>query len=302
MKPRQIPSYSLATYAAPGIAELGIYVDRFEVLETQLTRLPGMHRHEHFELFWLRGPAVHVNDFESYSLPADPPSLILVSPGQMHFWQGTEAIKGTMIAFTAAFFDGREPPPSALLDYGFVHRTAFPPVLRADAQLIAEIEPLLTRCESEFAAREERWAEIIRASLHSLLASVQRACQRLAPDSPATRTSQRLLQRFHAQIEVAFRTETSVSAYARALGISAGHLNDTVRELTGGSAGELIRARIVLEARRLLSHSRLSVSEIAYHLGFEDPSYFSKLFRKATGRAPADFRATFRENNPSARE
>ena len=303
MKSPQVPSYSLATYpASSAIAEQGIFVERFEVLENQLKRPAGVHRHEHFELFWLRGPAVHVNDFERYALPADRPSFILVSPGQMHFWEGTEAIRGTLISFSESFFAGREPPPSTLPDHGFVHRTAYPPVLTADKRLVAETGPLIARCEREFAAREERWAEIVRASLHILLAGVQRAFQRSAPVPPAAQKSRRILQRLQARIETQFRTQASVAAYVCDLGISAGHLTDTVRELTGGTAGELIRARVLLEARRLLFHSELSVSEIAYHLGFEDPSYFAKAFRKATGHAPAAFRAAFRENHPSARE
>lgn len=300
MKTRKVPSYPLSTYNSPVVAERGIFVERFEVLETQLNRPSGVHRHDHFELFWLRGPAVHVNDFERYALPAKKPSFILVSPGQMHFWHGTEAIKGTMISFTEGFFEGREPPPSGLLEYGFVHRTAFPPVLVADAQLVAEVEPLIARCELEFATRNERWAEIIRASLHIFLASVSRAYQRAKTVPPALQKSQRLLQHFHARIEAKFRTQSSVSAYARDLGITAGHLSDIVRELTGGTAGELIRTRSMLEARRLLIHSELSVSEIAYSLGFEDPSYFAKTFRKASGHSPGDFREEFRENYLSA--
>ncbi|WP_306301492.1 helix-turn-helix domain-containing protein [Verrucomicrobium spinosum] len=77
--------------------------------------------------------------------------------------------------------------------------------------------------------------------------------------------------------------------------MTAGHLNDVVRQFTAGTAGELIHARELLEARRLLMHTELSVSEIAYRLGYKDPSYFARVFRKSTGQAPADFRAAIRE-------
>lgn len=301
MKPRKIPSYPLSDYVPPSIAELGIFVERFEVLETRITRPSGAHRHEHFELFWLRGPAEHINDFERYRLPAGRPSFILVSPGQVHFWKCTEAIRGTMISFTSAFFDGREPPPSSLLDYGFVHRTEYPPVLTADAKLAAELEPLIARCEREFATRDDRWLEVIRSVLHILLASAARGYLRLAPKPLPTERTQQLLPRLRALVEAKFRTHSSVAAYARDLGVTPGHLNDVVRELTGGTAGELIRSRILLEARRLLFHSELSVSEIAYHLGFADPSYFAKTFRKATGQAPGDFRVTIRKDHQTAR-
>ena len=61
---------------------------------------------------------------------------------------------------------------------------------------------------------------------------------------------------------------------------------------------EVIRQRRLLDAKRLLSHSEMSVSEIGYHLGFEDPSYFSRFFRRYERCAPAEFREQIREKYP----
>ena len=96
-------------------------------------------------------------------------------------------------------------------------------------------------------------------------------------------------------IETRFRADKSVSAYAKALKVTPGHLNDTVKARTGRVAGDLLRERVLLEARRLLLHSRLGVAEVAYHLGYEDPSYFARTFRREIGSSPADFRDNSRE-------
>jgi AraC family transcriptional activator of pobA len=292
---RDIPDYPLTDYVQPEIAELGLYVGRFEVLNTQMDRPPGMHRHGHFELFWLHGPAGHFNDFEHFKLPAERPSFILVSPGQLHRWEGADDIRGTLISFTTAFFDGREPPPSRLMEMGFVNRMAYPPALTADEQLEAEAQPLVARCEAEFATRSDGWMDMCRQAIRMILISAGRAWLRHEPETRETGRSRQLLQRFQSEVEHQFRQPLSVAAYAKRLGVTAGHLNDVVRQFTAGTAGELIHARELLEARRLLLHTELSVSEIAYELGYKDPSYFSRVFRKSTGQAPADFRAGIRE-------
>jgi AraC-like DNA-binding protein len=72
-----------------------------------------------------------------------------------------------------------------------------------------------------------------------------------------------------------------------------------VRKESKQSAGAIVRQRRLLDAKRLLSHSDLSVSEIGYRLGFQDPSYFSRFFRKSTGSAPAEFREAIREKYQS---
>ena len=87
----------------------------------------------------------------------------------------------------------------------------------------------------------------------------------------------------------------SVSAYAKKIGVSAGHLTDTVKEVTGSSPGKIIRQAIILEAKRLLAHTDLTVSQTCYTLSFDDPSYFGRFFKRETGQSPESFRKSIRE-------
>jgi AraC family transcriptional regulator, transcriptional activator of pobA len=291
MRSRNIRAYPLSDYDSTSAAELGIFVGRFELLEQRFRRPASPHRHDHFELFWVRGPAVLVHDFARYDIPADRRSFVFISPGQVHFWRGTEAIRGTLISFTHAFFDGRESPPSALsgLNFGYGGE----PLWAADSEFESAAAPLVERCEVDFTAREFGWAELVRSSLRQILIHAQRAFVRLKPSRGPDRAHS-LLRRLNALVESHFREDATVAAYARKLGVTPGHLSDVVRSLTGEAAGELIRRRRMLEARRLLFHSDQSVSEIAFELGFEDSSYFAKAFRRATGLSPGDFRAEMR--------
>ncbi len=87
----------------------------------------------------------------------------------------------------------------------------------------------------------------------------------------------------------------SVREYAEAMGISESHLNNIMKSMTGYTPARLIHNETILEAKRLLIHSDLTVSEVGYHLNFEDPSYFSRFFKRETGLNPKQFRIGIRE-------
>lgn len=86
-----------------------------------------------------------------------------------------------------------------------------------------------------------------------------------------------------------------ISEYAEQLGVSQNHLNDTVRSLTGESAGGLIHKQLMLQATMCLRHSLKNVSEIAYLLGFDDPSYFARFYKRHSGKSPSQVRASVRK-------
>jgi AraC family transcriptional activator of pobA len=81
--------------------------------------------------------------------------------------------------------------------------------------------------------------------------------------------------------------------YATALSITTGHLGRLCRAGAGCGAGDYIEAATMAEARRLLAFTRIPVAEVGYRLGFQDPSYFSRRFRRATGKAPSAYRDGF---------
>lgn len=78
--------------------------------------------------------------------------------------------------------------------------------------------------------------------------------------------------------------------YARCLSLHVNSLNRHVKEVTGKTTTQLISSRVIQEANNLLKHTDWSISSIAYSLGFEDPAYFSKYFKKQTGVSPYMFR------------
>jgi AraC-like DNA-binding protein len=104
-----------------------------------------------------------------------------------------------------------------------------------------------------------------------------------------------LVRRFRQALERSFRASTPIRDYAKMLGVTTSHLSESLRLETGSTAGELIRARLLLEAKRLLLHSELTIAEIGYELGFEDPSYFSRFIRREIETSPVELRNRIRE-------
>jgi AraC-like DNA-binding protein len=78
--------------------------------------------------------------------------------------------------------------------------------------------------------------------------------------------------------------------FAEKLNISPDHLNKSIKLLTGKTAKELIQSKVSTEAKRLLYFSDLSNKEIAFQLGFREPSHFSTFFKKCTGQSPSEYR------------
>jgi AraC family transcriptional activator of pobA len=87
----------------------------------------------------------------------------------------------------------------------------------------------------------------------------------------------------------------SPSAYASKLNVSESYLNEVLKKTTGSSVSAWIQQEIVLEAKRLLYYSDMNVKEITHKLGYDDPAYFSRVFRNVTGTTPLAFREAYRK-------
>jgi len=99
-----------------------------------------------------------------------------------------------------------------------------------------------------------------------------------------------IVNRYKAAIAVSLSEKLSTSDYAKELSITTNHLNKCVKSITGLSASQLYNKITITEAKYLLLMADLTVTEVAYRLGFDDPSYFSRFFKKHEGLTPLDFR------------
>jgi AraC family transcriptional regulator, transcriptional activator of pobA len=293
VKRLRIPFRGLDDHPNASEAE-GVFVGKFESTTRALPNRLQLHRHNYFEIFRLDGNGAHFNDFEVY--PIREPTLVFVSPGQIHRWYDGYRLYGHLVCFTQQFFDGDVPPPSPLLKYSFWYPDEIRPILPIASEA-REMDALFNEMESEFEKKDKDFEGAIGALLRLLFVRVERLYQRadirIEPGRDST-----LVRDFRLTLEKHFHTTQSVSEYARLLKISATYLGGAVHERTGRQAGDIIRQRVLLEAKRLLAHTEMTVSEVAYSLNFQDPAYFSRFFRRLTGQPPGEFRESLSQKYP----
>jgi len=99
-----------------------------------------------------------------------------------------------------------------------------------------------------------------------------------------------LFNRFNQMIEVNYRQHLTLPEYAEELSLTTARLNDICRKISGLSSKRLVAERVMQEARRLLLLTPMPVSQVAYELGYQDPAYFARFFKKQVGETASDFR------------
>lgn len=274
------------TYRSPQAFHVYPCGSDFDELETGASA----HRHDFFQILWIEeGEGTLVCDLAAHAFKG--PVLAFFAPGRMHTWKHRFAPRGIVFGFLPAFFnvDAQYPGLIGRLDY-FHHVHC--PLLSldgADAQdMAADFKCLLHEAGRELPSRDD----ISRALITIILSKVRQHFHRRvqAGGLPGEDAAGLLAKRFRIALDLHFPKLLRVSDYARVLQVSRSYLNEELRRCTGCTARELIHQRLLLEARRLLIHSRLSVAEIAYKLQFQDPSYFGRFFRDHTGLSPGAFR------------
>jgi AraC family transcriptional activator of pobA len=131
--------------------------------------------------------------------------------------------------------------------------------------------------------------DLILANLNTLLTEFNQSYFKNTKEDASTKSSISKFIQFKLIIETELTEQNSVQSIADKLALTSNSLYYIVKNYSGFSPKEFITNRLVLEAKRKLYYSETSVKELAYELGFSDPDYFSKLFKKNTGKSISEF-------------
>lgn len=290
MNRRAVPKIGMISYGEDRLREEGFVVlplERSFALDPQRLR---PHYHDFFQVSLLLGKVGLMHDFRETE--TEGTTLFFLSPGQVHTIAPRARMKGTIVSFTREFLE-EGGGDGFLLDLPFYHTADRAPWLRLHGRGVGWTKEVFRQLQEEYDQEEAGSAEVVRSWLKILFV---RSARWHAVESPVVEGSRQALlaKRFQQAIEAGSYRQT-VGDFAKELGVTANYLNDVVRKETGQAAGEHLRRRRLLDAKRSLLHSTLSVSEIGYSLGFEDPSYFSRFFRRYEGVTPGEFRKKIRE-------
>lgn len=249
------------------------------------------HIHGFYQIIWFKeGKGVHYVDFKEY--PVEPNTLFFISPGQIHCFNGQTGGEGYIIHFNESFLSDEGSSENVFLKYNMFNAFDDVPYYKVASANTPRFDSLIQSmmneltCSSLFAHKD-----YLKYLLKLFLIDIQRMGQRgtgipLCINNSANRT----FVRFRQMLEHHYRTMHTVKEYAAHLNVSTKTLTNCVYESSHSTPLALINDRILLEAKRQLLHSSLKIKEIAFGLGFEDPSYFVKFFKRQTGFLPAEFR------------
>ncbi|MFH8578601.1 AraC family transcriptional regulator [Streptomyces zaomyceticus] len=256
-----------------------------------MSRAAFPHRHTFYEIVHVTaGTGTHVVDLARWEL--HPPHLGLILPGQLHHWEDTRGLDGSVVLFTEAF----------LLDHpgdrDLLRRLGEHPWLTLDGPTHARTGRLMAELVEEYGHGADGFATVLRSLLHVLLVRTARLRGPGTPAPPPGRPAA-VAEEFDRLLARTGTDGRSVRAYAELMGVTPGYLTEAVRAATGRTPGSLLRDARTREAQRLLARTELSVRQIAARTGFSDPAYFCRFFRRETGTSPGDFRKHHDRRAPS---
>jgi len=239
------------------------------------------HRHDRHSFFLLESGTVHLEiDFQKYKIKS--PSVIYIHPNQVHRTSTTNVI----VSSWAINNENLNPEYLEQLE-GIT--PAKPLVLQQDMFVI--IKDAVSLCIKFTERKDDKlYHSFVKDSCNALVALV--ISQYLEQSNATDKISrfEMVTKTFRKTLEHNYLVAKRPADYARNLHISTPYLNECVKNATGFSVSHHIQQRIILEAKRLLYHSDISVKEIAVKLGYDDYPYFSRLFTKVAGMTPLAFR------------
>jgi AraC family transcriptional regulator, transcriptional activator of pobA len=285
---KAIPVYDICNIDQSS-AQRGLMIQRFSTyLEKHYQNLHHPHKHSfyHFVLF-TKGKGSHTIDFEKFSVK--PFQIYFMIPGQVHSWHFDGDVDGYIVHFNETLFTTFLQNGQYLERFPFFSGNSKDGVCQLPVQVHDRIVFLFQSMLEEVKESKELNIDMIRVRLLELFITIERHCAG-KKDKSIPQQKLILLKNFKQLIDKHFRTFRLPKEYAEVLYITPNHLNALSQDLLGKTAGDVIRDRVLLEAKRLLTNADMTVTEIAYDLNFQDNSYFNRFFKKYTGTTPEEFR------------
>lgn len=247
--------------------------------------VPASRSTNHSCLFITSGEASMKIGSELYTIHKN--EMLFVPAGQVFSFKSGEVNKGYLCNFHTDILTGKYNTQEPLKAFEFL-RVWGNPMVSLDKQTAGFVVHLFKRLLFDYSRNGLRNPEIIQPYLTTLLFEVKQLYKPLTDNHQTAAIN--ITNRFKELVFTNIRTRHLVTDYATLLNISPNHLNKSVKAVTAKSPARWIDEAIVLEAKVLLSQSDLTISEVAQEVGFEDQSYFTRLFKKYEGITPTDFR------------
>lgn len=269
-----LKEYTIADILQSKDESIPYYMGTFEGTDDPDIEWP--HRHAFYSLVWFtEGTGFYVVDFQEYEIKRD--RIFFVSPRQVHNWDYSENSRGYVLMVDVTF--ARQLQLELLYPY-----------VDISAQH-AFLQPIFNNLLDESSGNDILSSKTVQSGISYLYVVLARIANDNNNYYPA------VSEAIEAFKKLVYENTTlhKVEDYARKMRLPEEALNTLVKTSTGISAKQYILDLKITEAKRQLIYSLYNINEIAFNLGFEDPSYFTRLFRKKTGLSPSAFLKKYRK-------
>jgi AraC family transcriptional regulator, transcriptional activator of pobA len=289
MAMEKIPVYDICRLNVDQVTADDFLIAHFSsYLDKHYEHLHSPHRHSFYHLvLFTKGSGSHQIDFTTFDVKLF--QIYFMIPGQVHSWHFEGKTDGYVINFSDTFFKSFLLNPQYLDRFVFFSGVSEEGVCQVPFKVQEDIIKLFENIVAFSASSRSNDGDMIRLLLLQLFILIENSCTRPAGKS-APQQKLTTLRGFRRLIDTHYRSIRLPNDYASLLYITPNHLNALCQDLLGKTGGELIRDRILLEAKRLLTNAKMTVTEIAYDLNFKDNSYFNRFFKKNCGKTPDEFR------------
>jgi AraC-like DNA-binding protein len=248
-----------------------------------------LHRHDFFFILALKiGLGKHEIDFTTYNVLDN--SVFFIRPGQVHQLELKAGCTGYLVEFNAEFYHPKDKTSNQRL-----RKASNKNYCELEINRFNKLQTILSSMLDEYTGKEEGFQDVIKSSLDIFFIEFVR--QSPNPNDLSTATNSYTQERFEEFLELLYKhiaTHKKVSQYTDLMNLSPYQLNEITKSSVGKTASDVINEHIILEAKRHLLATPNQVKDIADQLGYEDPSYFIRFFKKYIGQSPEAFRVNFK--------
>lgn len=253
------------------------------------------HRTEFYHIFWVqKGAAEYLIDFEPVKVKAD--TFLFINKDRVKAIDATSKHDGKVLVFTDNFFAKTEDNTKYLNNTILFNDLLDIPLI--DVKSSPSLRITFQAIEAELSRDNDTYHySLLHNLLHNLLllAERERRAQGFTEITKGVDLNYTVL--FKDLLAAQFKTLKSVSAYASQMNVSEKRLYQATTTTMGKTPKVIIDEKVMLEAKRLLVHTNLSIKEIGYELGFEEPTNFNKYFRKHIAKTPIEFRESYNKSS-----
>lgn len=248
------------------------------------------HMHTYYQIIWFSTPGRHFVDYQEYEHQAN--TCFFLAPGQIHNFCRDSENAGYLFHFNEIFLSRNDKDALLHIQYRLFNEFEKPFIQLSQEQQV-ELQYITSKLRQEMDAKEHNYREQLYYYFQILILNLERLRQE-EDHSWQTDPHFELAMGFKKAIEKYKGEFHNVQYFSEVLGTTEKTLSVVSKKYFHETPANFIHKKKVLEAKRLLSHTSRSIKEVAYELGFEQATYFTKYFKKHTSLTPKEFQAQIR--------